>query len=534
MTDSHLKTPQRGRGLYPSTLSKGGEERRVPLHRRGTSRTYERLEDLLREAGYKETRVFTPEAERLEAEAEERVRKEKEKKNGLGTMVNFLAGLVTRNENQTAPERAQSLSRSTGKTASRLHDARHDIEVWAPPSPTPGPKTTSQQHRRPLTPVILASEYSSPSSRSSVGTSTTSSRSPLCVDEIYAPTARMALRHVLSTSDILRPPSAPPLHDRRHSEITRVVQKNYQYHHRKARHIQSHLQYTEQPPLPANWLHAVTRAVVGAGPSSGAYVGGPPLQRSRSFLSPQDAIVNTAVENRGRGLERRSMRIISSSTSTNRRTFTPHTPRAPSTLGAVTPVSVICRSAPGSRSSSISRKHSNRVSKKGKEIIPRVPSLGVTSVQNDSWPDDLLTHSTSSQLESNSAHNNNGVHRYDNIDSGSDDDELDFSRLLMPARRQHSIRSLRRHLHKDTNNRHPRRSDSATNSIRRVLRRSESIISDELDSDAFSSKLTLDEADTEDGRADWVASGLGLPGLEREVQKKRASMPTPWKAWGQA
>ncbi|KAJ7190925.1 hypothetical protein GGX14DRAFT_603044 [Mycena pura] len=37
---------------------------RVPLHRRGTSKTYERLEDLLREAGYKETRIFTPETER--------------------------------------------------------------------------------------------------------------------------------------------------------------------------------------------------------------------------------------------------------------------------------------------------------------------------------------------------------------------------------------------------------------------------------------------------------------------------------------
>ena len=39
---------------------------RVPLHRRGTSKTYERLEDLLKEAGFKETRVFTPEDERAE------------------------------------------------------------------------------------------------------------------------------------------------------------------------------------------------------------------------------------------------------------------------------------------------------------------------------------------------------------------------------------------------------------------------------------------------------------------------------------
>ncbi|KAJ7217491.1 hypothetical protein B0H12DRAFT_975148, partial [Mycena haematopus] len=48
----------RVRKLYPEGVG------RVPLHRRGTSKTYERLEDLLREAGYKETRIFTPETER--------------------------------------------------------------------------------------------------------------------------------------------------------------------------------------------------------------------------------------------------------------------------------------------------------------------------------------------------------------------------------------------------------------------------------------------------------------------------------------
>ena len=68
-------TPSRGRlaSRYPAALSKG-EPGRVPLHRRGTSRTLEAMEDLLRENGYKETRILTPEAERIQAMTEERRR----------------------------------------------------------------------------------------------------------------------------------------------------------------------------------------------------------------------------------------------------------------------------------------------------------------------------------------------------------------------------------------------------------------------------------------------------------------------------
>jgi hypothetical protein len=88
-------TPPRGRSRYPSSLAPDGL--RVPLHRRGTSKTYERLEDLLKEAGYKETRIFTPETERYREH--ERGRGEGRQsngklKNGVDAMVGFLAGLV--------------------------------------------------------------------------------------------------------------------------------------------------------------------------------------------------------------------------------------------------------------------------------------------------------------------------------------------------------------------------------------------------------------------------------------------------------
>lgn len=56
----------RPRTRYPSHLTPDGIPRKPYLHRRGTSKTLESLEDLLREAGYKETRVFSaePDADR--------------------------------------------------------------------------------------------------------------------------------------------------------------------------------------------------------------------------------------------------------------------------------------------------------------------------------------------------------------------------------------------------------------------------------------------------------------------------------------
>lgn len=89
------RTPPRGRSRYPSSLTHDGS--RVPLHRRGTSNTYERLEDLLKEAGYKETRVFTPETERHrghERIPEEARQSDGKLRNGVDSVVGLLAGLV--------------------------------------------------------------------------------------------------------------------------------------------------------------------------------------------------------------------------------------------------------------------------------------------------------------------------------------------------------------------------------------------------------------------------------------------------------
>ncbi|EKM76451.1 hypothetical protein AGABI1DRAFT_108776 [Agaricus bisporus var. burnettii JB137-S8] len=80
------------------------DQGRIPLHRRGTSRTYENLEDLLREAGYKETRIYTPESDRIEPHArDEEGDKPAGKVQGVrAAVVGFLTALVTGAGNDTA------------------------------------------------------------------------------------------------------------------------------------------------------------------------------------------------------------------------------------------------------------------------------------------------------------------------------------------------------------------------------------------------------------------------------------------------
>ncbi|KAJ7105128.1 hypothetical protein C8R43DRAFT_225942 [Mycena crocata] len=143
----------RTRNLYPESIG------RVPLHRRGTSKTYERLEDLLREAGYKETRIFTPETERTAPQDET-------KSPTIGaSFVGFLSNLV--------PSRSASLKR---EEETEIHPP-----VYSPPasplvSRTPRPSgshatrnSTSQQHpRRPSNVPTIATRIGSPSQQPTI------------------------------------------------------------------------------------------------------------------------------------------------------------------------------------------------------------------------------------------------------------------------------------------------------------------------------------------------------------------------------
>ncbi|KAJ7076075.1 hypothetical protein B0H15DRAFT_934391 [Mycena belliarum] len=133
-----LRPKGRGRNLYPDSIG------RVPLHRRGTSKTYERLEDLLREAGYKETRIFTPETERT-APVEEM------KSPTIGaSFVGFLANLV--------PSRSASLKRDEEA------DSVAPVVYSPPASPsrTPRPHATAKVRRNSNAPADAHANRSVP------------------------------------------------------------------------------------------------------------------------------------------------------------------------------------------------------------------------------------------------------------------------------------------------------------------------------------------------------------------------------------
>lgn len=515
---SRPSTPQqRGRpsSRYPTSLGPA----HVPLHRRGTSNTYERLEDLLREAGYKETRVFTPETERAEIEAEERKERELVQgqngtvKAGVGVVVGFLAGLMSRNSSQ-------------GGEAERGESSRTKSPVQQEYSPPPSPLAQKQRlqpalsgsssmspHTHSLSPTLMSSVESLP--RSPLGSSSNlnpnysiassnSSATPRPhqqalqtrssrlrpqpslptgqAQQSYIPTsrARAYLRHMASAPSI-QPASKPrPELLQRHASSRTVVGRVYTNRAMvpndsdsdsdvRTRHSGNgegeEGNTCDRPPLPRTWLESVARAVLFGG--GGAHIGGPPPLTPALLSFPQSPKIrveatrtspsssNPALSDltkRPRNLlqKRRAPPYLCAQVATQR---TPSETR-------VSRTKVFCRSAPTSRSGSKIRGDDlpgNNRTKKGMEkhgvsrrkerlgsrrLIKgrgrdrlEVPSLTRTKAQNDSWTKvdgDMCTSSSEDE------------------DEDEDEGELDLARLLVPSKRQNSIRSLRKHLHAPT------------------------------------------------------------------------------------
>ncbi|KAH8993637.1 hypothetical protein EDB86DRAFT_1344460 [Lactarius hatsudake] len=218
-------TPPRGRSRYPSGLAHGGP--RVPLHRRGTSKTYERLEDLLQEAGYKETRVFTPETERhrdRELGQGERRQMDGRVRSGMDTVVGFLAGLVL---GQSDSQPADT------KDSPNEHMVRASPSSQQPrPSSSHGPITNAPllQTRGPLRSDGTTYERSS---------------------AVLASPARAYLRHIASAPNIPRrrlPGEHAPPPTVKKSTTSLKDGLNAQ---------------GSPPPMPSSWLETVTRAVLG-------------------------------------------------------------------------------------------------------------------------------------------------------------------------------------------------------------------------------------------------------------------------------
>ncbi|KAF9068835.1 hypothetical protein BDP27DRAFT_1326338 [Rhodocollybia butyracea] len=135
-------TASRSKTLYPADLART-RDGRTPLHRRGTSQKYEPFEDLLREAGYKETRIFTPETERVASGAVAGARSR------VSGVVGFLSGFIPGsrssslkedpnneiNRRYSPPTSPSPMSRWNHQDAS--HNERHSLDDDATPRPSP-------------------------------------------------------------------------------------------------------------------------------------------------------------------------------------------------------------------------------------------------------------------------------------------------------------------------------------------------------------------------------------------------------------
>ena len=250
-----------------------------------------------------------------------------------------------------------------------------------------------------------------------------------------------------------------------------------------------------QPPLPPSWLESVARAVLFGG--TGAYIGGPSsfisheslpspsspssakphvLRSARSSLSQVSSRRSKYYRqptNRRSGLSDQTNSPIRSTPGSRNSFLGPPSlfsqierGRSRRSEGEVSRTRVVCRSAPGSRSGSVTRSGGNddgkerwrrRDNTRKKEEKGRLPSLARTQAEGDVWDQEK---NNQGRTRGNNGGSNNNNNRYLSgwgadapSEAGSsasseeeEDGELDLARILVPPKRQNSIKSLRKHL----------------------------------------------------------------------------------------
>ncbi|KAI0312776.1 hypothetical protein OF83DRAFT_614749 [Amylostereum chailletii] len=446
--------PRNSRGRaparYPLALAKGNDPSRVPLHRRGTSRTYERLEDLLREAGYKETRIFTPDSERREGGNAIKEASDQSRRKGVGgAVVGFFAGLVhggVQDHQETAPS---------------LPVVRRRESFSLPPSPL-GHKNVTAAQDRPASPI---SGYAS-SSSSKAPSRARQQRQPYSHHpHPHAhhphPHPHHRIRQYIADERVIRPqPSLPTYTEAsparaylRHMASAPSMQRSP--HTASSPDVRRRVvDLDEQPPMPATWLETVARAILGV---PGAHAGGPtpaapdtsPVVSSAAFTSHPASRSSTI---RGR----RPAMPLSDNTNGALRGRKPRldTSLAPPTLltsvqpaspGLVVMTQVVCRSAPASRSTSLAR--------------PRDVAADMGSVRGKGKPKPKAKARTTGKGRKTGGPSLSGRVEGDGWEAEMEADgeeeeeeegEINLARLLVSPKRQQSIQSLRRHLHRPT------------------------------------------------------------------------------------
>lgn len=443
------KTPPQRTGRSRSRYPDLG---RVPLHRRGTSQTYERLEDLLREAGYKETRVFTPEAERIE-HGERNRREGSPQRSSLRGVVGFFAGLMPGGANLTpSSPRQDTTSVPPRPTVERR-------QTYSPPSsPVPYRVAQKQRQRSPSTGSTSSMDCAGPTPKPSYQSHRPISRNTEYTQQssssLYAFTnnpsytslhsQRLPNSPALSRRNPNNPshlPSYTPSNRLSHKPSEPIMQPQPSRAGAYLRHMASvanlpqrprstppanlkQVKEEQAPPLPHTWLETVARAVMYGGIG---YIGGPKNEPQPSPPRGRPPPVFMAQMSK-----RRSRRSV----------------------GEVSRTRVSCHSAPSSRATSRTRdgEREEKISKprergRRKKGDANLPTLARTRVEGE--PTEWTIAAAPPKLAVNG-------HRYlkswgvdpetDHDESSDEDGELNLARILVPPKRQQSIRSLRKHL----------------------------------------------------------------------------------------
>ncbi|KAJ4466912.1 hypothetical protein C8J55DRAFT_492923 [Lentinula edodes] len=275
----------RPRTRYPVDLARAGDGR-TPLHRRGTSQKYEPFEDLLREAGYKETRIFTPETERTVSGADDGDGSSGGK-NKIAGVVEFLSGFIPgsrtsslRDDSNETRKNHYSPPSSPSPISTRRQNQRADpepgrehqkrpIDNDATPRATRTRTSRSVQSLQSTTPSPAIRYTHNNHSYTSIGQSSSSKPMPPSRATAY-------LRHIASVPDM---PGADL--QRSHSNSTRRRRSNRRSGTNDSRHTDDGEdddfdsvyegrtrgngegeEDPNVPPLPKGWLETVARAVL--------------------------------------------------------------------------------------------------------------------------------------------------------------------------------------------------------------------------------------------------------------------------------
>ncbi|KAE9407763.1 hypothetical protein BT96DRAFT_914431 [Gymnopus androsaceus JB14] len=305
------------RSRYPADLART-RDGRLPLHRRGTSQKYEPFEDLLREAGYKETRIFTPETERVASEENSSGRS---KVNGV---VDFLSGFIpgSRSSSMKEQKKESHYSLPPGSPSPSPMSRRREKEQLLDQDATPRPnrmRVDGPSPTPPPSPPIFHHTHNNPSYTSITHSSSSKHMPPPPLplpaslpnhhnNPVYhdpRPSRATAyLRHIASVPDM---PGADLQRSRSSASHTRRRKQT----HRKRGHDDTRYsdddedddfnsvyegrtrgngegeEDTNVPPLPKSWLETVARAVLFGSGSSTASLRPPELTAgSRAVSQP--------------------------------------------------------------------------------------------------------------------------------------------------------------------------------------------------------------------------------------------------------